>query len=445
MDNQSKHRRTELGKDLAILLLVLLAGFLLYRAQLYPGNGTWRTSLLSALSGSAGGEDQTSSLPSGGPACPAAMAVMNSLGRYGVHYDDEALTYLYDETSILLSNALSSASAPHSLNASDWESALTGPRSCIYFDFQNAIPLSSLSFWMTGTENAALASAGTARRLIVFCKDEDTVLLCYENALNGGYYACDTSADLASLLCETVSGYTPNHAVFAFEEPEQYGALAADTLILPDSPLSPQVFQAEDPVPLTDFDALSALLQDLSFHTQAGAGDLLGDEWVLRESNDMIRVSAAGVVTCHMGGTESPRFPVPSSGQTPTWTECVNAAWALVQQSLGTRCGEARLCLLGTQENGDNNREFYFGYRLNGASVQFSSGKYAAVVEIKNRQITNLTLRLRKYSGTESRSVVLPERQAVAAMEALGEEGSELSLCYQDSWSNTVTAVWTAG
>lgn len=445
MTDRSKRRRTELGKDLVILLLILLAAFLLYQIQLYAGDaGTWKSSFLSAFSGT--GTDQSGSAPQAGvPVYPGAMAVQNNLGRYGVHYDGEGLAALYDETSILLSDALSSASAPETMTAESWKSALSGPQPGVYFDFLSPMPLSSLSFWTAGTENAALAAAGSARRLLVFCTEQGSVLLCYENAQNGGYYSCQASADLAALLCETVAGYTPNHAVFAFEEPEQYGTLAAYTLILPDSPPSPRVFQVEDPVPLTDYSALDSLLQDLSFHTQISAGDLLGTEWVLRESNDTVRVSSAGVVTGHMGGTESPRFPIPTSGQISAWTECVNAAWTLVQQSVGTRCGEAGLCLLGTLDSGDGTMELYFGYRLDGMPVQFSDGGYAAVVDIKDYRITDFVLRLRKYSSTGNLSSVLPEYQASAAMDALGGKGSELSLCYQDSWSNTAAAVWTAG
>ena len=57
--------------------------------------------------------------------------------------------------------------------------------------------------------------------------------------------------------------------------------------------------------------------------------------------------------------------------------------------------------------------------------------------------MTGFTLRLRTYTDTGSTSLLLPETQAMAAMQAVGHEGEELLLVYLDN-GTSVSASWAA-
>ena len=59
-------------------------------------------------------------------------------------------------------------------------------------------------------------------------------------------------------------------------------------------------------------------------------------------------------------------------------------------------------------------------------------------------RIQQFTLYLRSYVSNGGSSVVLPVRQAVAALEAEGLEGRELLLVYPDGGGDTLTAGWAA-
>ena len=59
-------------------------------------------------------------------------------------------------------------------------------------------------------------------------------------------------------------------------------------------------------------------------------------------------------------------------------------------------------------------------------------------------RITGFQLRTRRYTDAGTTTVVLPERQAMAAMEAKGHENEELLLVYLDTGAEMVTASWAA-
>ena len=68
----------------------------------------------------------------------------------------------------------------------------------------------------------------------------------------------------------------------------------------------------------------------------------------------------------------------------------------------------------------------------------------AARFTVRNGQIIDYTLRFRRYEETAEHSLLLPERQAAAALEALSPEGRELVVFYTDNGGDTVEAGWAA-
>ena len=103
----------------------------------------------------------------------------------------------------------------------------------------------------------------------------------------------------------------------------------------------------------------------------------------------------------------------------------------------------ARIYLMDVTET-DTGLSVRYGYSLNGAEVSLSGGDSAALFTIQDGQITAFTLRFRRYEDAGQTSLVLNERMAAAALEALDPEGRELVLCYSDSGGDTVQAGWVA-
>ena len=81
-----------------------------------------------------------------------------------------------------------------------------------------------------------------------------------------------------------------------------------------------------------------------------------------------------------------------------------------------------------------------FDYQVDGVLLRLSSGEPAAQVEVDASGVTGFTIRLRRYTASESEhSLLLPLLQALAIVSDGG--GGELSICYVDSGS-TASAAW---
>lgn len=136
------------------------------------------------------------------------------------------------------------------------------------------------------------------------------------------------------------------------------------------------------------------------------------------------------------------RYPVGEDGYTVT--ELVETTRRLAADTVGRTCGAARLYLAGVETGEDGAVTVSFGYSLNGAAVLLPADGCAARFTVQDGQITDYTLRFREYEETAEHSLLLPERQAAAALDALSPEGRELLLCYTDNGGDTVQAGWVA-
>ena len=136
----------------------------------------------------------------------------------------------------------------------------------------------------------------------------------------------------------------------------------------------------------------------------------------------------------------SDRYPLPGTGI----YEAVEGCRDLAQRAVSAVGGEERLFLLSAQETGQNSWEIRFGYSLNGIQVRLGEDGWAARFTVEQGRITGFQLRTRRYTDAGTTTVVLPERQAMAAMEAKGHENEELLLVYLDTGAEMVTASWAA-
>ena len=414
MEQNKKRRALEIGKDVLIVLLACSALWLAAHTQLgRPLHALIREEEPRASSGYEQGEIRAEA------ALPMAMAVNipgemagpdgeTALARYGVQYDQEGCQTLFQQVAGPLVEALSSAG----INI-------------------NMIPMRVLTGWLVGEERDWPA---TVRRLVLSVW-EDGVALCYHDQKDGGYYRCQSEVADPVTLMDTLSAWTGNGALFAFES-EHYAQLAPDTLLLETIPAQ-GTYTASNPVGGGQAD-LEEIIQDLGFSLNT-TSFYSADEQVARNEDDSVRLSDRGVLV-YTAGENSGRYTVAGARGMATLEDSVELCRQLVMTTLGARCGEARLYLMSAEAT-QTGWEIEFGYQLNGVPVRLERG-YAARFLVEGEQVTQFTLYFRNYVSGGDTASPLPLRQAIAALVAEGLEGEELVLIYPDSGGDTLTAGW---
>ena len=442
-----RHSGLERLKSLLIVLLTLSALALTLRVLLFnelAGQGPrgWLDNLTSlfrqeqtASTGDPGGSIQSSAA-----AQPVRLSVSDGSERFAVQYDTAQTDQMFSSLGILLSEALSSAAAPSEVTEQAWRDALCAPG--VWFDFLGNIPLEALCAWMVeGGSNPNLTAA--ARQVAVARDDGGGVSLYYHNVEDGLYYACRTAVAYEGHMDELVTGYGGNGVSFVFELEEGGGYDGLDPYVLLSATTpSPAVFRASTPLSGTDTNAVSALQESLSFQVSSDAIYAIPGGLRLRLGRETLEIGGDGTVTYHTSEELPTRYPVGEDGYTVT--ELVETTRRLAADTVGRTCGAARLYLVGVETGGDGAVTVSFGYSLNGAAVLLPEDGCAARFTVQDGQITDYTLRFREYEETAEHSLLLPERQAAAALDALSPEGRELLLCYTDNGGDTVQAGWVA-
>ena len=441
-----RHSGLERLKSLLIVLLTLSAMVLTLRVLMFSelaGQGPqgWLENLSSLFQAepAAPTADSGSTGQAAAAAQPVRIAVFDGSERFAVQYDMEQSGRLFDAVGILLSEALSSASSPARVPEETWREALRSPG--VWFDFLGEIPLEALYAWMgEGGTNPSLIH--TARQVAVALNGEGQVCLYYHNELDGLFYACQTQVAYAGHMDELVSGYGGNGASFVFELEEDSGYAELDPyVLLSASAPSPVVYRASNPLSNPDDSTVAQLQAAVSFQAQSDALYAVPGGLRLRVGRETLEIGSDGTVTYHTSEEEPTRYPI---GSESTVTELVEVTRRLAAETVGRTCGSAQLYLAGVEEQADGTTEVRFGYSLNGAAVLLPEDGWAARFTVRDRQITDYTLRFRSYEETAEHSLLLPVRQAAAALGALSPEGRELVLCYTDNGGETVQAGWAA-
>ena len=420
-----KRRVIEAGKSLLIVLLSILTVYLAGRAILYDRKADQGLFMgLEALD-----LDTAGSLGSAGVSRPVRMAVVNADGRYAVQYDDAGVDELFDALGDLLGQAVDSAGAAAPVEREEWEAALQ--ERGVYYGFPGSVPLQLISVWLGEGKTALTAQASSL--LLASSGREGKICLYYHDG-DQAYYACDTGTYFGQRL----DGYIPNGAIYAFQQPERYESLAPDTLLLSDAP-EPPVYTVAAGVNAQDDAALEKLLDSLSFAPQPNAIYPAADGWNVRDADDSLRLTRTGDIYYH-GGEGSDRYPVPSSA---TRTELVEITGQLVHQVMTPYSGAGRIYLAAIEED-QGTWSLTYRYTLSGADVQLGAEGWCARFQIRDGQIREYVLKLRRYTAGQTRAVLLPEYQAMYAMQALEAEGRQLLLRYYDNGSGTTAPSWIA-
>lgn len=428
----SKKRRVVEGlKNLLIAVLVCSAIWLVRESRLFRIPGILGESGYSDGAAPAQNDRAEAVLP-------MHMAVMTQGGCCGIQYGSEDLAAVFGRMAPLLNEALSSAGMPQPMTREEWESAL----SCapgVYFDFQGAVPLQVLSGWLSGQENGGLTAS--ARHLLLTTRDGAHVELAYRDEDSGQYFVC--SAPLVSLshLQSAAAQTQPNGAVFACQAADYARVLAPSTIISAQLPRMRE-YTASNPLEEGEELRLEQLLERLSFPPGITTIYETPEGRRARSGNDTLSISNDGVVT-YSGTAEEQRYPVNGAeGVSPVFA-AVDGASRLVRGALEPWQGEGRLYLADVELVSQDSWRVEFGYALNDTPVWTGQRGYAATVVVEQGYITRFELRLRTYAAQEQTTLLLPQRQAVAALEALGKSGSRLQLRYQDG-ADAVRVGWVA-
>ena len=422
---RKKTRRIERVKSALIVLLSVTA--ILLTTQILP-----RQPLTAAGSGGTQGTGgQQTSGEETAAILPMRMAVTlrdDELQRYGVQYQRAESQLLFQQIYSLLLESLSSAGAPKTVGEKTWQNAIaTAPG--VYLDWQTEMPFSVLLSWFS-VDNANLT--GYVRRLIL-TEEGETVMLYWEG--EDGYRMSEVTLVSRERLVEAASGLKDNGARFAFEL-AQLELLDPYTMVLGQTPV-PKIYNVSNPISVAA--AMDAMLERLEFPEQTSASYDGAGALVIRNEGDTLRVAADGTVTYEASDGGSGRYG--SMGRDAA--SVVESCRSLAQQLLGGLQGEANLCLQSVEEEKQGSWTVRLDYTLNGVRVQTNQGCAAEFV-VEDGTVARFRLLVRGYQDSGSTSVMLPERQAMAAMAARGHGGEELLLVYLDTGGQTASPCWAA-
>lgn len=363
----------------------------------------------------------------------AVLKSENVALRYGVKYDTQSSDAIYQQVESLLQEMLNTAQAPSEITEPQWkETLLAAPN--LVLDFQGDIPLQALSGWRAQSNQAL---AGTAR-LVVLSGVEGHMTLYYQDVTDGKFYTCVTGVENTNQLDSALADQVDNGAFYAFES-EKFQNTAPYTLLLPGIPM-PKSYTAGNPLTNTQ-EALTQLLTSIGLPVESTSFYPSGDEQVARNSGERLSLSKSGTLLYTCDADTTGHYVISGSGSVGMF-QMVEACQSLAQNAVAARAGAARLYLSGVEET-DEGWLVTFSYSLNGIPVQLEMGP-AAQFLVSNGRILQFTMNFRIYTDSGQTTLLLPQQQAAAAMEAMGYSGDELVLVYPDQGGDMLAATWAA-
>lgn len=358
---------------------------------------------------------------------PVGLLIQTQAGRYGVQYDQTAAGRLYhDGLDDLLAQALSAAERARTSSEEEWRQAVSQSEHWVFYDF-----LYNVSF-----SDQDEKGEGTARRFLVTAKGGRADALYYYNQETEEYTSCrikDAGAELPALL----QGLPDNGGQFAFEVPE-LASLPGTSMVLPQTPSCP-VYTASNPLEGMETAVQQELLEILDVNIRAASIYESADGTVIQEGSDTLRFQKNGTMIFHGTDNGEARYQALSAREKDLQIK----AEEIFKSVTDGRCGEGTMLCKTIAAGTDGSVELLFCWLLNGVEVHLWEEGWTARFVFQGSSLTDFSIHLRRYEKDDGTSVILPQRQAAAAAEAMGQSGKELRLCYQDSGNGLVSANWT--
>lgn len=406
-----------------IVLLVCTALFLVYQSGLVQnfagqGAGTSGESVFTGV--------QNTALSRG---TPVRLMVQLDDGRYGAQYDQTLVDQLYASgLSELLTNSIEAMESPRTVTQEVWQQAIAQSGPWVFYDF-----LYNVSFTAQSGQGE-----GAARFFLLTTRGGRADMVYYYNEETGDYYAGQIQ-DATLTLPASLDGLQPNGGQFVFEVPELAQVLAPYGILL-DQPPTTTVYTAANPVASWGEAERTALLDALDFNTRALTIYESADGTVMQEGSDTLRIQEEGKIIYHASDSSQARFQALSQREKDLQ---IKAEEVLDLVTAG-QLGEGRMFCQSIETLEDETVELTFCYLLDGAQVQLGEEGWGAQFVFSDSALTSFTICLRTYTATDRTQRALPERQAAAAVTALGQTGKELQLCYRDDDTTPeITADWT--
>lgn len=418
-----KHRRRrDFIQNIVITVLAVSAVLLFAQTQIYSlgsEDGFRRLLLGDAQSGTSASSAQEHTL-----SAPVRLAVSGPYGRYG------SITASIGEDEMLrglLREVLGSTGTFTACGREDFLRSLES--TSVYFDFLSPLPLSILAD-MAGTSGS---DSPSVRCLTVSGQGDPVSLFLWDGG--DSYLRCTTAVSLKNL--EQIAGqYELGNAVFAMDltESNPHARELDDcSLFLNETPELPSLF-AETPAYNEGL-----LLAGLGFNPNTKNRYTDNGTEVISESGRSLRLRPDGNIIYQNGG-DSP-LSIETAGEHPTLAEATAGAGTLLNRLLEPTAGDESLYLTNVRQSGSR-IILTFGYQVRGVPVRFSDGENAAEVILDGKTVSTLSLRIRRYSETDSASLLLPLQQAMSI--AGRHPGSQLSIGYADRGNSTMEADWLA-
>lgn len=422
MSGEQRKRRDFL-QNIIIVLLALSAMFLIAQTQLYTLGINAGSSYFQYLAGEPAQPADVSQTALTSLSAPVRVAVT---GVYGGRYGSVNLTTAdeaFEPVGGLLREALRSVQSLSPCGEREFLDALNG--TSVYCDFLEPLPLPVLA----GLVGASLDSGISARRLIVAAGEEGGTALYLWGGEEDG---CRKGASAVSPeeLDSVVNGYELNGASFALDSGDAAGAAPCSLfpLEMPELPvLSSSAGLPDSGALLT---ALNFYPRTNSRYTESGGVEVVTD------GDRTLRISPDGSIRYRSGG--DPALTVSAAGETPTVTEAVVGASALLNTLLSAQTSEAALYLQGVRQT-ESGMTLTFGWQTGGVPIRLDRGGGAAEVTLSGSAVSALSLRFRQYADTGEKSLLLPLRQALAIAARQGEK--ELFIGYVDDGA-AASACW---
>ena len=421
-----KHRRLEIGKDLLIVLLVLvnlvLAIMCLPRKTLTETK--WLAGALRPFAGLFGLNEAelTYTLPSSGntitgAAQPVLISLNTEAGRQSAQYSFDALDELYSQYGSLLAQALESGAALQSSTRAAFNRALLGQSAV--FCYPGAVSPEVVGAWLN-----VRAPSGAAAQWYLLAAEPDGIAL-YLLGEDCQVLHTGLSSDALTQQLQTV---IPDGSSFAIEaDGAPYAALDPLSLV---SASSAAVHDAAGSNPC-DARFISTLATKIGINPYGDARFVDNDGTTsFTETGLSLRVSAQGNILLQIQ-QEDARFQSASSSA----SDRIEAARSLLSELTGGQYGEARVYLQSYTEQ-DGEAVCTFGYYLSGIAVQAQEG--GIEIRFSGRQITRASVLCRSYSQQTQTAALLPAAQAAACL----PKGGTLRLLYAEDAAGQLHAGW---